>query len=67
MSKRVPRNVWRRFSCTGKAKIPNEKQARQSARSLALSSGEKIDAYACRWCGLWHVGHVPGTKPDPRP
>ena len=58
MTSRIPRALWRRYSCTGKARL-SPKEARQAAASATRRTGETIRAYRCPHCGAHHVGHPP--------
>jgi hypothetical protein len=42
--------------CGAKVKHGSEIEALRHARLLALSSGEKANAYRCQFCGNWHAG-----------
>lgn len=61
----------RRIACTGKVRHDSQATAMSHVRDLrradALSFGESksmrkfhhMNAYPCRFCGGWHVGHTP--------
>jgi len=58
----VMRRMDYRSSCLGKARYTRQEARREaSARSRGH---ERYNAYRCKWCPAWHVGHVQGT---PRP
>ena len=62
MTKKQSRGTHARKACrvSGKSIYPNEEQAkRQAAKRTAALHGELIDAYCCRYCGHWHIGHPP--------
>jgi len=47
----------RRHACLGKRAYASKVEAMQAA--YALRSEGIVGTYRCRWCGQWHVGHVP--------
>lgn len=52
-----------RQACTRKKGYPTEKIARNSAATIRESSpGARVVAYACTFCGCWHVGAEPGAR-----
>jgi hypothetical protein len=42
--------------CTGKDPLSPER-ARQIAKRMTRKHGANVNAYRCRACGQWHVGH----------
>lgn len=48
-------------SCGRKRRYASEEGARQAAAACNLSHGyrlgRRVEAYPCRHCGGWHVGH----------
>lgn len=47
----------RRKSCTGKQRHDTEAQAVAHALSEFKRSGERLEAYRCRFGAHYHVGH----------
>ncbi len=43
--------------CGGKQKHQSQGKAEAASRSLEQRFGEKVNAYFCRYCKNWHVGH----------
>jgi hypothetical protein len=41
--------------CAEKLVFDTEKQAKAAATVAAHQHGVKLKAYACRYCGLWHL------------
>lgn len=57
----------RRKACEGKVRHESGAAAIQAIRSLDRSgSHAKRDAYKCRFCGGYHIGHRPNQQPDLR-
>ena len=54
----APTEAFRLRSCASKVAHHNRRAAKRVARLTALSGGGRLHAYACRFCGLWHVGHA---------
>ena len=50
----------RRRSCERKVRQHTEAAAKHHARSLFVARGEVTYAYACSFCGGWHVGRRAG-------
>lgn len=45
-------------SCASKIPHVSRREAKQVARlTTTRRGGGSLDAYHCRFCGLWHVGH----------
>ena len=49
----------RRIHCGTKRRFDTAKGAIAMATSLRRRTGEAYDAYQCKHCGQWHVGHRP--------
>ena len=52
-------------SCLGKVAHRGKRQAINHIRSLRRKPGQadqQLEAYPCRYCGAWHVGHRPGQR-----
>ncbi|MGE0333217.1 MAG: hypothetical protein AB7P37_21260 [Ramlibacter sp.] len=62
-SKRAIRRRLQRKACQGKVRHANEAGANVALRKLRRTGTTDgvMQAYACRFCGGWHIGHVPGT------
>jgi hypothetical protein len=43
----------RRKACGDKRRFATEDDAVPAAKALGISW------YHCRWCGAWHIGHMP--------
>jgi hypothetical protein len=43
--------------CLGKMRYPSRKNAAAAARVITRNSGELLEAYRCRYCKRWHIGH----------
>lgn len=56
----------RRKACKGKFRHADAGAARSELSRLIRSKGYNgaMNAYACRWCGGWHIGHTPGKLLD---
>lgn len=51
------RESWQRWrGCTRKRAYETRKEAR-AVVARHMRQGDVVDAYQCRWCGRWHVGH----------
>jgi len=51
------------WACARKKAYPSEEIAKLSVAAIVKSSPEaKVRAYACRRCGLWHVGATPASE-----
>lgn len=44
-------------SCKGKVKYGHEETAKTAALKMAKKKREPFEAYKCRHCEAWHVGH----------
>jgi hypothetical protein len=70
MAKKKSRHQTKLKECRLKVKFHNSKDAWASASLLRLQNpGHEIDAYMCRWCNGWHLGHRIGhpiSEPEPR-
>jgi hypothetical protein len=52
--------VTRARACDGKHPYPDRKSALDALFALARDSGAafwRLNAYRCRWCRSWHIGH----------
>jgi hypothetical protein len=50
------RNI-RRKACEGKQKM--EKYSAIAYAKKLRKRGEIMNAYLCKFCGRWHIGHMP--------
>lgn len=55
------RDWHRQRSCRRKIRYPSAWVAANAATLHAWAGRGGMEAYGCRWCGGWHVGH-PGRK-----
>lgn len=54
-------------SCAGKIRHPDTASAYAQVKSLLKSGKGRLKSYHCRFCGGWHVGHLPkSAKTRPR-
>ncbi len=44
-------------SCGNKRRYESEREALDGAYLIRMQGGESLDAYRCRFCGGWHLGH----------
>lgn len=58
-SKRRLRRLEIRKACGDKIKFPNEVTAQAAAHSHQAKHGKWMNAYLCKHCGSWHIGHPP--------
>lgn len=66
MGKGLSRYQTKLRECRLKTKYHNPDDAKGAAVLLRLQSpGHEIDAYNCRWCGGWHIGHRIGNPVSP--
>ena len=58
------KRAQRRRSCEGKQKHPDRWAAQAHRYKLEKTQGALgLTIYRCRFCGQWHVGHIPeGTR-----
>lgn len=49
----------RRVSCEGKVRYGPD-SAEAAAKRMTAKTGDEFEAYKCRYCDRWHVGHKPG-------
>ena len=49
----------RRRSCGRKRAYPTKLAAQIDARQATRRDARKINAYRCRFCHQWHIGHAP--------
>ncbi|WP_045562695.1 hypothetical protein [Streptomyces sp. FxanaA7] len=47
-------------SCLGKVRYFSRSLARRRARQIRRTGGDRLRPYECRFCGLHHLGHLPG-------
>lgn len=52
----------RRRSCEGKVRHESAAGANIARAKLARRDDDRMNAYHCRFCGGWHVGHAPGSR-----
>lgn len=65
MRKKQSRYQTKQRECRQKIKYHSSEEAWDMSRRLeAANPGHHIDAYVCRWCDGWHVGHRPGHGRD---
>ncbi|MEU6979660.1 hypothetical protein [Streptomyces sp. NPDC046371] len=48
------------ISCTGKARYLRRAHAKRDASRIRRSGDNHLRPYPCRFCGCWHLGHLPG-------
>lgn len=56
-------------SCRRKVRFRTREQAQRRARFLRTYGGRgyrKLTAYACWYCGRWHIGHPLGMHAEDR-
>jgi hypothetical protein len=53
-------------SCHGKRQY-SARIAKAIARDIVEERGEAVEAYPCRWCHGWHIGHPPRPGAIQRP
>lgn len=53
--------------CTGKKVYENRDHAYFSALHRSAEIGEELEAYRCRWCSCWHIGHANPSSKIPCP
>jgi hypothetical protein len=53
------KRAQRRRACEGKRGFETIEDAKAAAREYALSFGDSLTPYRCRFCGRFHVGHPP--------
>ena len=49
----------KRKQCAGKVPRTQESAMREATRMRRTKTGQAFDAYLCKVCGNWHVGHRP--------
>jgi len=49
----------RRKSCTGKIKYESKEDAVIKTIIIKRKTGEKLNAYKCKFCKRYHIGHKP--------
>ena len=58
--------------CVDKTRWESERRARHAARVVSSEGGEQMRAYACPYCGGWHITtslfqpYPRGDKPRPK-
>ena len=61
MGKKQSRYLTKQRECRQKIKYHSSEEAWEISRRMEASNpGHNIDAYVCRWCDGWHVGHRVG-------
>lgn len=58
----VQRSHVRRDTPCGKNGYSGRKLAVTRAKAASKATGETIEAYHCKGCHAWHIGHPPGTR-----
>ena len=46
----------RRLPCYGRVSYATRGEAAQASARLKQRGPRRVEAYVCRWCGVWHVG-----------
>jgi len=54
--------------CDGKVKYTDHSGAELGARRIRRFNEDAVEAYKCRLCGWWHIGHggLKSTRPKQR-
>ena len=47
-------------ACHGKVRYTNRPFAKRVARRIRRTGGPRLQTYECAFCGLWHLGNLPG-------
>ncbi|MBP5918721.1 hypothetical protein F3K34_43845 [Streptomyces sp. LBUM 1486] len=47
-------------ACLGKVRFLSRSLARRRARQIRRIGGDRLRPYQCQFCGLHHLGHLPG-------
>jgi hypothetical protein len=63
LRQQIPHEVRR--GCWHKARYPSKKNAAAFARTMERLDGEPMNAYRCRECHSWHIGHDSSTRTEP--
>lgn len=56
-SKRAKRRKLRKHMCENKKSYPDSQSAIKAKKYYYQHYKTKLNAYKCRFCGLWHLGH----------
>jgi len=52
----------RRKECGSKVRHADQTAAIHAACAMRRNLGSRcLNTYRCKWCGGWHVGHIPGN------
>lgn len=57
MSRKSERESYRRWRGCGRKRAYQTKAAAQKVVGRHAREGDVVEAYRCRWCDRWHVGH----------
>jgi len=57
-SKRARRRKLRSHMCTGKKAYAKKNRALRAIFESRKSGLDWMNAYKCRFCGKWHIGHL---------
>jgi hypothetical protein len=49
-------------SCAGKRAHDTETSASEHLDRLVRQGGVRLNAYRCKFCHQWHVGHLPKPR-----
>ena len=49
---------YKDLSCDRKVRYLTYRHAKNDAMALSKKAGEKLEAYHCKFCSGWHVGHI---------
>jgi hypothetical protein len=55
------RRAIRRQMCGNKVRFASLKEALAARRNMAVNGANvtRLNAYRCRYCGFFHLGHIP--------
>lgn len=56
-SKETARAKFASRHCHGKRRITSHRQAKRIAKLMSAKNHTPFDAYSCKLCGYYHVGH----------
>lgn len=54
----LDRNDPKARQCGHKDRYPDFEKAKRAARKFEKSGGGRMNAYLCRYCKLFHIGHA---------
>jgi hypothetical protein len=49
------------IACLGKTRFTTRRRAKAAASRIRRTGGPAFRTYPCDYCGLFHVGHRPGS------